>query len=345
MSGGRSEEPTARRIRDARRRGQIAASRELTAAAALAGGLTALALHGTTLAGTAAAGLRASLARAVQSPPVPAAALRAAAGELLRLALPPCAGALLAALAAGALQAGFLFSTEAFRPRLERIDPRRGLARLLTPSQLAGVGLGVAKGVALLWVAAAWLRGAATPLAGLARLEVPALWRAIPLLGSLGARLALTLALFGLADLALARRRYRRGLRMTRNELRREHRDDEGDPTHRAERRRAHRALLEAGPVARATVVIVNPTHLAVALRHDRRADGAPRVIAKGVGPGAARIRSAARRAGVPVVRDIALARALLRLSEVGEEIPEELYEAAAVVLAHLYGIEEAANP
>jgi type III secretion protein U len=85
-------------------------------------------------------------------------------------------------------------------------------------------------------------------------------------------------------------------------------------------------------------VVVMNPTHLAVALRHERGGPEAPRVVAKGAGGAAARIRSAARRAGVPIVRDVPLARALHRLVEVGEEIPEELYRAAAVVLVHLYG-------
>jgi flagellar biosynthesis protein FlhB len=141
---------------------------------------------------------------------------------------------------------------------------------------------------------------------------------------------------------------------MTRDEVRRELREDEGDPAHRAERRRLHRAVLEAGAVPRATVVVVNPTRLAVALRHERRGDrpsspaprggdpgaGAPRVVAKGSGRAAARIRSAARRAGIPVVRDVPLARALYRLAEVGDEIPEELYDAAAALLAHLYAQE-----
>ncbi len=92
--------------------------------------------------------------------------------------------------------------------------------------------------------------------------------------------------------------------------------------------------------MSRATVVVVNPTHVAVALRHDRDGDEAPRVVAKGSGTAAARIRSAARRAGIPIVRDVPLARAIHRLAEVGEEIPEELYEAAAAVLAHLHGTE-----
>jgi type III secretion protein U len=126
---------------------------------------------------------------------------------------------------------------------------------------------------------------------------------------------------------------------MSRDEVRREAREDEGDPRHRAERRRIHRALAEAAPLARATCLGVNPTHLAVALHHQRGSGEAPRVLAKGHGAAAARLRSLARRAGVPVVRDPPLARALHRLAEVGDEIPEELYDAAAAVLAHLHGV------
>jgi type III secretion protein U len=342
MSAGRTEEPSPRRLREARRRGQVAASRELTAAAALAGGLGALAWWGERMAALLAADLRAALARAVLRPPAPAAALREAASDLLRLALPHCAGALAGAALVGALQASFLFSTEALRPRLGRIDLFRGIARLVTPSQLAAMGLGIAKGGTLLCISAIWLRDAAPALAGLARLDAAGLWRASRLLAALTARLAATLVLFGLADLVLARRRHRRSLRMTRDELRQEQKDDEGDPSRRAERRRMHRGLLEAGPLARATVLVVNPTHLAVALHHDRRAPDPPRVVAKGAGQAAARLRTAARRAGVPVVPDVPLARALHRLAEVGDEIPEELFEAAAAVLAHLYGREEA---
>jgi type III secretion protein U len=121
--------------------------------------------------------------------------------------------------------------------------------------------------------------------------------------------------------------------------VRRESREDEGNPEHRAERRRLHHAVLDAGPVSKATVVVVNPTHVAVALLHRRERQEAPRVLAKGIGDDAARIRSAARRAGVPIVRDVTLARALYRLADAGEEIPGELYEAAAGVLVHVYGI------
>lgn len=338
MSAERTEAPSARRLREARRRGQVAVSAELTGAAALAGGLVAIAVAGPACARALAQAMRAALSGAPLSGAEPAAALARSGALLLQAVLIPGGGALAGALAAGLLQTGFLFAPAALSPRLERLDPFRGLRRLLSPAQLRAVALGLLRAAVLLAIGALWLRESAPALAMVARLEPAGLWRTLPPLGDLAARLALALVALGGVDLLRLRRRHLRSLRLTLDEARRERREDEGDPALRGERRRLHRGLLEAGPISRATVVVVNPTHLAVALRHDRDAAEAPRVVAKGAGRAAARIRSAARRAGVPVVRDVALARALHRLAEVGEEIPEELYHAAAVVLAHLYG-------
>ncbi len=339
MSGSRTEQPTPRRLREARRRGEVSRSDELSAAAALAGGLVGVLAVGPGAASELARGLRAALASAVWcAEPWPAA--RTGLATVLRLSVLPACAALTAAALAAALQAGPGLSPEALRPRLERLDPLRGLARLCSPSQLARSALGIAKGAVLLAIAWAWFRSAAPLLSTLPRQGPEAVWRALPLLAGLALRLAAALAAFGAIDFAVARARHRRALLMTRDEVRRERKEDEGDPEYRAERRRLHRALLEAGGVSRATVVVVNPTSFAVALRHDRDGDEAPRVIAKGRGAAAARIRSAARRAGVPIVRDVPLARALHRLADVGDEIPEQLYEAAAAVLAHLYGTE-----
>jgi type III secretion protein U len=338
VSGARTEAPTPRRLREARRRGQVAASSELTAAAALAGALVALWLGGAGLVRDLAAGLRAALLSAAAEAPAPAEALAAAAAATLRAALLPAAGALAGALAGGLLQTGFLFAPAALRPRLERLDPIRGARRLVSPVQLVAVALGLLKGGALLLLGAAWLKAAVRSLSSLARAGPAVPWRALPLVGGLLLQLALALLALGFLDHLRVRWLHLRVLRLTREEVRREHREDEGDPSLRGERRRLHRGLLSAGPVARATVVVVNPEHVAVALRHDRGGPDAPRVVAKGADRAAARIRSLARRAGVPVVRDVPLARALHRLVDVGDEIPEELYQAAAVVLAHLYG-------
>jgi len=122
---------------------------------------------------------------------------------------------------------------------------------------------------------------------------------------------------------------------MTREEVRREHREQEGDPRHRAHRRAAHRQLLQAGRargVEKATVLVVNPTHLAVGLRWAPEECDAPYLVARGRAADAAELRRRADALGIPVVRDVALARSLV-MHDVGEEVPEELFQAAAAVL------------
>jgi flagellar biosynthesis protein FlhB len=336
VSGPATEAPTPRRLAEARGRGEVACSRELTGAVALGAGLLALTAGGASLFGALAGLVRSGLRSALEPATSPSGALLDAAAAVARCCALPMLAAAAAGMAVGLLQTGGLFAPSAAAPRLDRLDPARGLAGLLSRERFASVGLGLAKAALVLTVAWSWARGVAPALGSLplAATLVPSL---PALLGALALRLSLVLLALGAADLLLVRWRHLRRLRMTRQEVRREQRDDEGDPRHREARRRRHRALLEAGPVARATCVLVNPTHVAVALRHRRGEDEPPRVVAKGLGAQARRIRSAARRAGVPVVRDVALARALHRLAEVGDEIPESLYEAAAGVLAHLY--------
>jgi type III secretion protein U len=336
VSGARTEQPTPRRLEQARRRGQVARSGELQAAVALGAGLLALSAHGPRCASELAVLLQSGLVGAGgDAPPlaVVGAALRAfvrAAGVLL---LVPAA----AAGAVGLFQTGGLVAPGAIGLRLDRLDPVAGARRLLSGDAPIRAALGLAKAALAAALLHGWFGEHGRTLTQLPRLEPPSVMRSIAI-GSLAVRLALAALCFGAVDLALARRRHRSSLRMTREELLRESKEDEGDPRHRSERRRLHRALLEAGPVASATVVVVNPTHVAVALLHRRELDEAPRVLAKGTGEGAARIRSIARRSGIPIVKDVALARALFRLAEAGEEIPAELYDAAAAVLLHVYG-------
>jgi type III secretion protein U len=334
----RTEPPTPRRLREARRRGEIGSSRELTAAGAFAGGLLGLTATAACSTRLFAGALRSALSTGLEPSITAGAATLDALRLLTRVAWAPLGGAIAGALLVGSLQARGLFTLEAIRLRWDRVDPTTFAARALSSARLAGLLLGALKAVALLavgWrVGIAELRALRDPtrvapaglVTGLGRLGLGIL---IPVAGVLLA--------FGVVDWMLALQRHRDGLRMTRDEVRREQRDEQGDPQRRAERRRLHRALASAAPVRHAACLVVNPTHVAIALHHDRRCDEAPVVVAKGKGRAAAALRSVARRAGVPIVEDVALARALFRLAEIGDEIPEELYEAAAVVLAELY--------
>ncbi len=334
----RSEPPTPRRLREARRRGDVATSRDLTAAGALAGAIVALAATAGASVRVLASGLRSGIHRALDPEATVSPAISDALRSLLRAGWAPIAGALLGACLAGSLQARGLFSIEAVRFRWERLKPGGSGAGPLSPARLGALGLGIAKAAVLLPV------GALVAVEKLRALPDPGRLAPATLLPALGritlgvaAPLVLVAVGFGLVDWVLALRRHGERLRMTRDEVRREQRDDQGDPSRRAERRRAHRALASAPPLRRASCLVVNPTHVAVALHHDRARDDAPAGVAKGKGPTASRLRTLARRAGVPIVEDVALARALYRLAEIGDEIPEELYEPAAVVLAELY--------
>lgn len=343
-SGARTEEPTPKRLRDARRRGEVAQSRDLTSAASLAGAIAALAIAGSHLAGS----LVSVYARAFAGAARPAESAPAGVlwdGVLTGLsAIAPvlAAGVLLPALVSF-LQVGALFTTAPVAPKLERIDPAAGLRRVFSLQSFvetlkAVVKLGVVAGIAyaLLWDAAGDLARTA-----LAAPHVSA-GLAVGLALRVAAVAAAAFAAVAVLDFLYQRWQHRRRLRMTRYEVQREHKETEGDPRHRAERQRVHREILTHNmlqDVRRATVVIVNPEHVAVALVYEKEGEGAPRVVAKGENVLAARIIDIAREAGVPVIRNVPLAHALLRL-ELGEEIPEELYEAVAEILKFVYRLE-----
>jgi flagellar biosynthesis protein FlhB len=340
-----TEEPTPRRLAEARRRGDVAFSRELGAAAAGLAAVAVLVGDGPGLAARAVATLRAALASAPNDDfGRGASASLAMAGTLGARTLAPALGAaLLVSVAAGLAQTRGLVLAPV-RVDLGRLGSTESWRRLFDGRAALAVGQGLLKVVLVGAVAALALR----PLAG----AIVGLTEAPPgqLLGALGAfagRLALRLAAVGVAlgagDALLVARRHRRGLRMTREEVKREHRESDGDPTHRGERQRLHREILEqrrVEEVRKADFVVVNPEHIAVALRYDPDGDAAPVVVAKGERLVAERIKQIAREAGVPIFRDVGLARALAELAE-GGEIPAELYEAVAEILRVVQGLQQ----
>jgi flagellar biosynthesis protein FlhB len=244
-----------------------------------------------------------------------------------------------AAVAVGLLQSGGLLVPGRVAPRLERLDPAAGLSGLVSAARLVGVLRALLAALLVSWLVIRSLRAAAPGLAhGVGELAaVSALAGDVALeLGGYAALLGLSL---GALDLWVVRRAWLRRFRMSKDEVRREYRESEGDPELKAARRRAHREVLvsqQLHAVKSASVVIVNPTHLATALRYDQEQEGAPEVVAQGQGDVARRILDAARAYGVPVIRNVPLARALQEL-EVGSEIPELLYEAVAEVLREVW--------
>ena len=340
QAGEPTEEPTARRRDEARRRGDVAVSRDLVSAAAMTAAIGALVVQGPALAARLVAYFRGALVTAVPEQS-PSAALLSGLHAMAGALAAPVGAALFVALVAGFLQTRGLLAFEAARPDFGRLSPASGLRRLASGATAIEIGKGMLKVLlvaALTWVTIRPL------LAGLAALAGASPARILVAIGALAERLALRVALvalaIGLGDYLLARRRHLRGLRMTRDEVKRETKESEGDPSHRAERQRLHRELTEQRMVAevrKADFVVVNPDHIAVALRYERDGDGAPVVVARGERLLAERIKAAAREAGVPIFRDVTLARSLGELAE-GQEIPAALYEAVAEILRVVYG-------
>lgn len=332
----RSEAATPRRIERAREQGQVALSREAVGFAAL---------------------LLASLAALLALPPLGMELLKAMRGLLERghalgmaegaaplawlalLLVAPVAGAAaIGAAAATLLQTRGLVSAAPLAPRLDKINPWTGLKRLFGVEGLVELLRSVLKLAlvgAALWFALDDLESLQAALhAPAARMLQVAAEATVRLVGAALAAFAAIAVL----DLLWVRMRHLRQLRMTRQELRDELKESEGDPQLRARRRQMQQSRARGrmmAEVPKAAVVVTNPTHYAVALAY-AGGDAAPKVVAKGVDEVAARIRAAAQGAGVPLVSNPPLARALHRL-ELGAEIPAEHYQAVAEIIAFVW--------
>ena len=253
----------------------------------------------------------------------------------------PLAGVVLAAAAgAGLFQVGFLFTAEPLMPDLGRLDPAAGLARLVSLRGLVRLVAGLLKLalVGIIVFGTIWAeRGTLVGLSAGGLEQIPGV--SADLMQSLTLRAALALLALSVADYGFQRWQYERDLRMSKREVREELRRYEGDPRIRERRRTVQRQLAldrMVLAVPQATVVITNPTHLAVAVRYEKAMD-APVVVAKGAERLARRIRESAMEHGVPVVERRDLARALYRGVEVGQPVPSALYRAVAEILAYVY--------
>lgn len=334
---GRTEKATPRKQKKARREGQNARSQEVGIALSLVG---ALILGRTFLPGSVRAmgeGMR-ELFAASGSEPAWTLVRSTFLDMLVASMLPVLAVVTVMAVAGGIMQTGFTLAPAALKPKLSHLDPRKGLERF-KPGRMGWEGVRAVLKLALLALVVT------EPIKeGIRRSGEAAgfdWWLSFAgrQASTILLRAALLSAALAAADFAMARYRHSRQQKMTKQEVKREHKDQEGDPHLKAARRRKaqdmsrNRMIFD---VAQADVVIVNPTHFAVALKY-KMGEPAPRVVAKGMGRFALKIRATAYRHGVLVQQDPPLARAIYRSSKLGGYVPSALYEAVAVVLAAAY--------
>ncbi len=345
--GERTEQPTSRRLTEARERGQVARSQDLGAAIDLAAAVALIVVFGGWGLTALAAIVRGLLGDGAPGDPTDATSIWAAtawAGEKAAWLVGP---ALLVAFVVGAAgqmgQIGWLWTTQPLQPRLDRLDPVAGLRRMFNRRSLVKMLVNTLKLGVVAVVAALVVSRRVPDLAALPGLEAAASML-------MAAKLALELVLWllplylliGLIDFLYQRWQHTQDLRMTRQEVQDERRSSEGDPEVKRRRlRMAYEVALHRirTDVPKADVIVTNPTHFAVALKYDAVTMRAPRVTAKGADLMAFRVRETAVAHGVPIVERPPLARALYWGVDIGQEINPEHYEAVAEVLAYVYRV------
>ncbi|MBI2760253.1 MAG: flagellar biosynthesis protein FlhB [Chloroflexi bacterium] len=341
MAEERTEAATPKRREEVRKRGQTARSQDLTTAAVLLAGLYALKTLGGTLKDQLSGLLVANLLALGDLDKNALPTTETSGLGALAAVLPPLLGALaLAAIIASVIQGGSTFAPGLLSPKSERVNPIAGTKRILSIQSLIQLGKSLAKFGTVGLAATIVIRGNLSEIAGLGSLDLmPATSVIMGLVWDIAFKSALAMLLLGLLDWLWERRRFLNSIRMTKQEVKEENRQSEGDPHVRAQLKSKRQQFLQQmmKDVRTADVVITNPTHFAVALKYDPESMGAPRVIAKGQDYLALRLREAAKEARVPVLENKPLARALYKLVPVGKEIPAELYVAVAEVLAFVF--------
>jgi flagellar biosynthetic protein FlhB len=333
-----------RKLEKARADGQVARSRDLGHFAAMAAGGALL----VTFAPTAAAWLKRLLARglqfdatALQSTDFMAARLGELATGLVVVVIPFGLAMMAVALAGGFALSGWTWTFKPLKPRFDAFDPLSGLARIFSKGQLVNTTKASVLAIALGTLAAFYLRHHLDAWSGVLAMPLPtAIERAAgTTLGGLGLML-LVLAGFALVDVPLQRHLHAQRLKMSHQELKQEHKELEGNAEVKGKVRARMREMTKRRMIAavpKADLVVMNPTHYAVALQYDEAKMGAPRVVAKGADLLALRIRDVAKGAQVPVLEAPVLARALYAHAELDREIPAALFAAVAQVLAYVY--------
>lgn len=340
----KTEEPTGRRLEQAREEGQVPQSRELSTFFVLIAGATGLWAMGGWMGGRILGALHSGFVFERAEVFDTALMLRGFSTiftEVLVAMLPLFGLLMLSALAAPVMLGGFVFSSKVLAVKGERMNPIKGLGRMFSVHGLAELVKSILKAVVVgaLGVFAVW-REKENVFALMAKpleMAIPEFFRTLTFAAML---IIMGLALIAMIDVPFQLWQYHRKLRMTKEEVKRENKEQEGDPHLKArirsvQREMARRRMMTEVP--KADVVVTNPTHYAIALKYDGARMGAPVVVAKGRNEIAMKIRELAAEHKVPTVEAPPLARALYTHCELEQAIPAALYTAVAEIMAYVF--------
>jgi flagellar biosynthetic protein FlhB len=348
-AGEKSEEPTPHRLREAREKGQVAKSKEITTALLLIFSYMLFRYTGEYVWNNLT-----SMATMILSQiPNTGEFSYSFVGyilllgiQALLLCLAPIFGlTVFIAFAAEALQTGFMVSLDPLSPKLERLSPAEGFKRMFSLQGFVELIKSIVKIVIVFWITWLAIRDDIPYIVILIRGQP---WDAVVLGGSIAYKVAFRVGLFYVAiamlDYFYKRWEYMRGLKMTKQEIKEEYKRLEGDPMikqrmRELQRQVAYQRMMAAVP--QADVVVTNPTHIAIALKYEAQKMKAPTVLAKGERKAAEEIKRIADTSYVPIVGNEPLARSIYRTTDIGKQIPAELFQAVAEILAYVYKLKK----
>ncbi len=349
QSGDKSEEPTPHRLKEARDKGQVAKSKEVTTAFLLltsyvvfrySGGMIWNELSGNTKY------IFEQIPNIKDFSPVFAGTILLMSLKTFAICCAPLAGvSFVVAIIAEAMQTGLASSTDPLTPKLERINPLEGFKRLLSMQGLVELVKSLVKIFIVFWIT--WY-AVKDDLPFIISIIDSHPWEAVAAGGNIAFSIAMRVGIFYLAvailDYFYRRFEYMKNLRMTKQEIKEEYKRLEGDPLIKQrirdlQRQAAYQRMMSAVPGA--DVIVTNPTHLAVALQYDASKMKAPVVLAKGKLNIAEEIKKIAENVNIPIIENEELARAIFSSTKVGNAVPGELYQAVAEVLAFVYKLKK----
>lgn len=349
-SGGeKTEEPTSKKLQDARKKGQVAKSQDLTMAVSLLAFFFTLRIYVGTLGNNIMEGMQDTFRHIPDyagedfTLSIVCALLGNGIRRVLMIAAPFYIVTVLVAVITTLYQVKYKISFEPMKPNFGKFNPVSGVKRLFSKDKLVQLLMSIIKIAILTVVIYNYLKDKWNLVIDMYSFTLP---QAIALIGDVIVNIGLRVSLFffvaGVADWFYQKWKFHEDMKMTKQEVKDEYKNAEGDPKVKAQQRRrmqqaSMRRMMQALP--QADVVITNPTHLAVAIQYDREKYEAPVVVAKGADYLAERIKNVARENDIEIVENKPLARMLYHNVELGEQIPPELYQMVAEVLAYVYGL------
>lgn len=347
-SGEKTEEPTAKKLTDARKKGQIARSKDLGTMFVLVGSAVAMLLMGNSLVQSLA-----SMMKRLFSPNrrevMDVNALFNVIANSVSMVIAPMLWIfiiiIIAAFIGNSLLGGISFSWEAMAPKASRLSPLAGFKRMFGVQAAVELVKSILKFFVVFIVAFLLLSGLFEQILGLSLEAVPTNFgHAVNMLLWMFLTLALSIGIIAIIDAPYQVWNHTRQLKMTKQEVKDEHKNTEGNPEVKGRIKRTQYEISQRrmmAEVPNSDVVITNPTHYSIALKYDASVGGAPKLVAKGIDEMAMHIRTIAKENNVEIIQSAALARSLYYTAEIDQDIPEELYAAVAQVLAFIFQLSE----